>query len=85
MDIFALRPVGSSQTRDQTPVPCTGRRIPNHWTTGEVLLAPCSWLPLVLIPSSEQAPYCGHCPITHLSSRTESGTLLALCKFFLNE
>ena len=23
-------------TRDRTPVPCIGRRIPNHWTTREV-------------------------------------------------
>ena len=28
--------VGSSQTRDQTCVPCTGRCILNHWTTREV-------------------------------------------------
>ena len=27
----------SSQTRDQTRVPCTGRRILNHWTTREIL------------------------------------------------
>ena len=27
----------SSQTRDQTHVHCTGRRIPNHWTTREDL------------------------------------------------
>ena len=26
----------SSQSRDQTHVPCTGRRILNHWTTKEV-------------------------------------------------
>ena len=29
--------MGSSQTRDQTHVPCIGRRILNHCTTGEVL------------------------------------------------
>ena len=29
--------VGSSQTRDPTRVPCVGRRIPVHCTTGEVL------------------------------------------------
>ena len=28
--------VGSSQTRDQTHVPCTGRQILNHWATKEV-------------------------------------------------
>ena len=28
--------VGSSQTRDQTHVPCTGRQSLNHWTTREV-------------------------------------------------
>ena len=33
--------VGSSQTRDRTPVPCIGRRILNHWTTGEVFVRPC--------------------------------------------
>ena len=34
--LFALRHVGSSQTRDGTRVPCTGRRILNHWATREV-------------------------------------------------
>ena len=29
---------GSSQTRDQTLVPCTGRQILNNWTTREVLI-----------------------------------------------
>ena len=28
--------MASSWTRDQTPVPCIGRRILNHWTTREV-------------------------------------------------
>ena len=28
--------VGSSQTKDQTRVPCTGRQILNHWATKEV-------------------------------------------------
>ena len=32
----ALWHTGSSQTRDQTSVPCTGRRILSHWTTREV-------------------------------------------------
>ena len=36
------RHVESSQTRDQTPVPCIGRQILSHWTTREVLLL--SWL-----------------------------------------
>ena len=35
--LVALQPVGSSQTRDQTCVPCIGRRILNHWTNREVL------------------------------------------------
>ena len=30
--------VGSSQTRDGTHGPCTGKRMLNHWTTREVLL-----------------------------------------------
>ena len=30
----------SSQTRDQTHVPCIGRQILNHWTTKEVPLFP---------------------------------------------
>ena len=30
------RHVGSSWTRDQTSVPCIGRRILNHWATREV-------------------------------------------------
>ena len=37
MGFLALRHVGSSQTRDRTCVPSIGRRIPNHWTTREVL------------------------------------------------
>ena len=34
--LVALRHVESSQTRDQTRVPCIGRWILNHWTTKEV-------------------------------------------------
>ena len=34
--LVAPQHVGSSQTRDQTCVPCTGRQILNHWTTREV-------------------------------------------------
>ena len=37
MGLVALQHVGwSSQTRDQTFVPCTGRQILNHWATKEV-------------------------------------------------
>ena len=36
--LVAPQHVGSSQTRDQTCVPCTGRQILNHWTTREVKL-----------------------------------------------
>ena len=35
MGLAAPRHVGSSQTRDQTGVPCTARWIPNHWATRE--------------------------------------------------
>ena len=28
--------MASSQVRDRTRVPCTGRRIPTHWTTREI-------------------------------------------------
>ena len=31
----------SSPSRDQTCVPCSGRQILNHWTTGEVLVVFC--------------------------------------------
>ena len=31
----------SSQTRDGTHVPSTGRQIPNHWTISEVPFNPC--------------------------------------------
>ena len=34
--LVALRHVGSSQSREGTLVSCTGRRIPNHWTTRDV-------------------------------------------------
>ena len=37
MGLAAPRQVGSSQTRDRTCVPCTGRWILNHCTTREVL------------------------------------------------
>ena len=37
MGLFSLWHVGSSQTRDQTRVPCIGRRILIHCTTREVL------------------------------------------------
>ena len=33
--LVAMRHVGSSQSRDQTCVPCIGRWILNHWTTRE--------------------------------------------------
>ena len=36
MGLVALQHVGSSQTRDQTGVPCIGRWILNHWTTRQV-------------------------------------------------
>ena len=36
MDLAALRHVESSQTRDQTRVPSTGRQVLNHWTTREI-------------------------------------------------
>ena len=39
MDLVAPHHVESSPTRDQTCVPCIGRRILNHWTTREVLPA----------------------------------------------
>ena len=38
MGLVALQRVESSWTRDQTCVPCIGRRIPIHCTTGEVLM-----------------------------------------------
>ena len=44
MGLVAPRYVGSSQTRDQTHVPCIGRQILNYWTTSgaplfEILLS----------------------------------------------
>ena len=42
--VAALRPHGRCpRTRDQTHIPCIGRRIPNHWTTKEVysIFLPC--------------------------------------------
>lgn len=38
MGLVALPRVASPQTRDQTPVFCTGRQILNCWATREVLL-----------------------------------------------
>ena len=38
-DLVALQHVGSSQTRDRTRVPCTGRQVLNHWTSREVLVS----------------------------------------------
>ena len=37
-DLVAPQHVGSSQTRDQTCVPCVDRRILNYWTTREALV-----------------------------------------------
>ena len=53
--LVAPRHVGSSQIRDQTRVPCTGRRILNHCATREVPAVAClcsvgdltAFLPLV--------------------------------------
>ena len=36
MGLVASQHAGSSQARDWTRVPCTGRQICNHWTTREV-------------------------------------------------
>ena len=36
--LIALQSVGSSLTRDWTPVPCIGRRTYNHWITERVTL-----------------------------------------------
>ena len=36
MGLVALQHVGSSWTRNQTRMPCTGMQILNLWTTGEV-------------------------------------------------
>ena len=36
MGLGAQQNVESSETRDQTHVPCTGRQIINHWTTRKV-------------------------------------------------
>ena len=36
MGLVAPWPVGHSQTRDRTRVPCIGRQILCHWATGEV-------------------------------------------------
>ena len=43
LGFVALQHVGSSQTRDQTHVPCIGRLIVNHWTTRAVLQACFNW------------------------------------------
>ena len=40
LGLVAPRHVGSFRTRDQTPVPCIGRQILNHWITKEVPQAP---------------------------------------------
>ena len=39
--LVALRLVESSRTKDQTHVPCIGRRILNHWITREVQVCEC--------------------------------------------
>ena len=36
MGLVTLQHVEYSQTRDRTHLPCTGKRILNHWTTREV-------------------------------------------------
>ena len=47
-DSAALQRVTSSQTRDHTHVPCTGRWTPNHWTAREV------YKPLLLFSYTQQ-------------------------------
>ena len=62
--LVALQHVESSWTRDQTRVPCVGRRTLNHWTTKIVHPLPCldsapgPSAPSVFLPrhSSHQAP-----------------------------
>ena len=55
------RPVGSSQTRDWTHVPCVGSWILNHWATREVSLCE------IVMPQLYYTcfcPYCGcFCPL----------------------
>ena len=50
--LVALQHVGSSRTRDQTRVPCIGRRILNHCATREVpeplFFTGCSDIPKLL-------------------------------------
>ena len=41
--LVASRQVESSRKRDETCVPCSGRQIPNHWTTREVQNISLSW------------------------------------------
>ena len=57
--LAASRHVGSSQTRDQTRVPCIGRWVLNHWTPREVLSdslidnTGLGWGPPMEIPSGD--------------------------------
>ena len=48
---IAQRHVGSSQTRDCTPVPGIGQRPLNHWTTGEALHASLLCETVILVSS----------------------------------
>ena len=50
--LVAPQPVRSSQTREQSCVPCIGRQILNHWTTREVQT------PLLLTHLSAPSPRC---------------------------
>jgi len=59
--LVALWHVGSSQTRDQTCVPCTGRQILNHWTTREVLSC-ASTNPVIATQLPPKGPTSEHCP-----------------------
>ena len=52
--LVALQHVGSSQTRDRTPVPCAGTQMLHHWATRRSPYIPLFWSSN---PISRNVPY----------------------------
>ena len=72
MGLVASVNVESSQTRDQTHVPCIGRRILNHWTTREVPDLGFRWRDtelLLVLPSHDPQQATSH----HTTSSIQNG------------
>ena len=81
MGLTALQHVVSSWTRAQTHIPCTGKQIPNHWTTREVPQYYSSWLWHLPLRLFSMFPV--HSSIS--SIQHSAGHIVVLNKYWKNE